>query len=320
MSIDEFIAEWQSSSPFIEAHTSGSTGQPKRILLSKELMKASARRSIDFFGLNENSRLHLPLAPDYIAGKMLIIRAMISGARLTHEPPTSAPLRENDDMSEITLLPVVPTQLKGLYEVWAQRRLPGIKHLLVGGAPMNAACAEWAKTIAENVWESYGMTETASHIAMRSISSPADLNAPFKLLPGIEISMDERSCLVIHLDKHNRLVTNDLVEMAGEDSFRLLGRIDHAIISGGLKVHPAQVEAKIAPLMKDYERWYISSLPDEKWGRKVVLFIEAAQIASSIEEAILRACAERLLAHARPRKIITIPKMPLTSSGKIIRQ
>lgn len=322
MTTQEFIAEWESGAPYIMAHTSGSTGTPKPVRLSRRLVEESARRSIAHFGLDAGSRLHLCLSPSYIAGKMLIVRSLMCGASLTCEEPGLSPLAENIDMREITLMSVVGAQLPGLLALRESGApVPVIRHLLVGGAPLNAAQADMALRVAMNVWESYGMTETASHIALRRIDSASSLRTvPFTLLPGIAVELDARGCLVVDTGVGERLVTNDVAEMLTPRTFLILGRADNVIITGGLKVHPDQVEPLLAPLLAAYPGYFITGREHPRWGNVVCLVVESSGISVAERERIIKGAAELLPTHCRPREIVAVSKLKRTDTGKIIRR
>lgn len=277
-------------------------------------------RSIKHFGITRESRIHLCLSIDYIAGKMAVIRALEAGCTLTCEPPTSRPL-QGDNGAEITLLSVVGAQVEGLLELQNRGELTPIRHLLVGGAPLSRATAEAALLVAGNVWESYGMTETASHIALRQIIRHEDVtDKPFALLEGISASLTADSKLKVQLPGFAELITNDIAEFTSPREFRILGRADNVIITGGLKVHPEQVEALLAPIAGPFGDYYLTSEPHPKWGNTLVLVIESAGLSPVRQQAILNAAAEILPPHQRPRRIEIKNKLPRTSSGKIIRK
>lgn len=300
----------------IRVKTSGSTGIPKVIELSEALVEASARRTIRFFGLNSGSRLHLCLSTDHIAGIMMEQRAQLCGATLTREVPTSAPCRQMMAADEITLLAVVGTQLAALRDKQQEGTLPRIKHLLVGGSPLLGEWRRIAATLAEHAWESYGMTETASHIALRPVRANEDIPEPFHLLEGIKVSQTSDGRLIIKMaELEEALVTNDVVEMTGTDSFRVLGRADGVIITGGKKVHPEHVEEVLADFITS--PFAITSRPDPKWGEEVILVVEDDTL-PELEE-LCNFVGSRLQKWERPKAIIGMTKIPRTATGKISR-
>lgn len=308
----EFLDEWlDESSDCITAHTSGSTGRPKQISLPKEMVRRSAIRSIRHFGITQQSRLHLALSPDYIAGKMLVVRAICAGCRLTSEEPSQSPLAQSTDSSPIQLLSLVGAQLSGFCESMRKPEAPKVRHLLLGGAPLNQTMRELALSGDWTAWESYGMTETASHIALRRVT--ADNSLPFETLPGITVSLDNEGCLVIDLGIDGIFHTNDIAELVDSSHFLILGRKDNVIITGGLKVFPEQIEAAIASAIPEGRRFYVTSRPSERWGQEIVLVVEGEPCPLPDMHTL------PLKHHQIPRDILFRRELPLTSSGKIIR-
>lgn len=319
IAITSFLKEWRGNSDYIHAHTSGSTGKPKDILLSKTLVADSARRTIKFFGLNKESRLHLCLSTDYIAGKMMVVRAELCGAILTAEAPSNTPLA--DDVRHhgprISLLALVPSQLQSLLE--NPHRLANVDNILLGGSSIPEAVRQrlFAMNLPVKVWESYGMTETASHIALRPVVPSLP---PFTCLEGISVYEGAEGNLCISLPEGPVIATRDVAEILSAHSFRIRGRLDNVIISGGVKIHPEELEAKAADLLAGY-LCFIGAVPDEKWGQMAVLVIEDRnKISSAIKEQLICNLRNQLGTIYAPKKIISVPRILKTDSGKIIRR
>lgn len=311
MNFPDFINEWRNSEDFITVCTSGSTGKPKEIKLNKGFVSESARRTIEFFKLNSDSRLHSCVSPDFIGGKMMAVRAHQIGAKLSWETPSNSPLQDLDASKKIDLLAVVPSQMP--YIIKNLQRLPSIRNIIVGGSSINSGLR---KAIAEsglNAYETYGMTETASHIALRKIESSL---MPFRLFEGINIDLDLRGCLRIKFKTGPVIVTNDIAEIIGEKEFFIKGRADNVIISGGRKIHPEEVERKIGHLISD--PFMITGKCDEKWGQKVILLIEGhfqPDFVMKLSEEI------KLLLEKWevPKEIVFTDNLPRTPNGKLIR-
>lgn len=303
-----FIRRWNdSSTDYVSAHTSGSTGTPKEIRLMKADMQLSARSTNRFFGIGPDSVLHLPLSPDYIAGKMMIVRAHEADCRLMVEKPCSEPLRDYRG-PEIALSAVVPSQVDGLLNGEGWRR---VDNLIIGGAPLSGEREAAVIRRGIRAYATYGMTETCSHVALRKLG-----DREFVGLPGFEFSTDSRGCLVIdgHGFTFGQIVTNDLVELNGREAFRWLGRDDNAINSGGIKVIPELIEAQIAPLMGRVA-FYITSRASEKWGEEIVMMVEGSE--AVVDRATLRSL---LGARICPKEIICVPQFERTASSKVIRK
>lgn len=327
MTFEEFIEEWRGESEFIEARTSGSTGEPKLIRLPKPFVRASALRSNNFFCINSQSRLHSCVAPDYIGGKMMAVRAETAGCRLTWETPSNAPLRGIGAKEKIDLLAVVPSQMLHILE--NKKDLPSIRTVIIGGSPINASLRDRIMASDLCAYETYGMTETSSHIALRKVG-----NEWFSTLEGIRVDKDDRGCLVICFDTGEVFRTNDLASVESSNRFKINGRIDNIIITGGKKVNPIDVECRISHLFST--PFIITSSPDLKWGMKVVLKVERGEKAGGRpvenhrawesekkeEEAASRLfekLREVFSSHEMPKVIEWVDKLPRTANGKLKR-
>ncbi|MDE6793773.1 MAG: AMP-binding protein [Muribaculaceae bacterium] len=267
MTFEEFLAEWRGESPVITVRTSGSTGTPKCIELDKEFVRGSGRRTNSFFHITSESRLHSCVGVQFIGGKMMAVRSELAGCRLTWETPSNTPLSGIAPNEVIDLLAVVPSQM--LHILAHLEEMPTINAIIIGGSAIHPQLRERIIASGLNAYETYGMTETASHIALRKIERGEEW---FKPLKGIKVSLDDRGCLVICFERGERIVTNDLAIINKDSGFKILGRYDNVIVTGGKKVNPEDVERRIASLIKG--DFIITSRPDEKWGERIVLRIE----------------------------------------------
>lgn len=321
MTQSEFELQWTDSNEYIVCHTSGSTGRPKEIHLSKEFMRAGARRTVDFFALDENCRLHTCLDFMYIASKMMTVRADVAHCTLTSERPSSEPLQDIGYDERIDLVSVVPAQMGSVLDAPGHWR--GIRNFLIGGSAIPPLLRHRIALSGYVAWESYGMTETASHIALRRVESTG--LEPFRTLPGITVSQTEDGCLQISLPGEDLIKTTDLAEVVSDTEFRILGRADNCIISGGIKIIPEDLESRLGPFI-GYD-YCVSYLPDEKWGERLVLVVATGE--SSLPESfLLKAISVRLnqfrksldLGRIAPKEIILVKELPFTSSGKLDRK
>ena len=268
--IFDFLIDWFDASDVIITRTSGSTGEPKEIRLTKQAMRNSARMTNAFFGLDSSKTALLCLPASYIAGKMMLIRAIVGGFNLITVEPKANPFENLT--SEIDFTAITPYQLS--YSTEALKTFP-IKNIIVGGGHVNTRLEKLAEKIPANLYETYGMTETASHIALRQFNG--EKSEYFSILKGVSIRQDERGCLIIkapHLTE-NELITNDIVEMKDEKSFKWLGRADSVINSGGVKIFPEQIEKKLETVINN--PFFVASLPDDTLGEKVILVIEGPE-------------------------------------------
>lgn len=311
--VRSFIEEWNSDAPYIIAHTSGSTGKPKEIRLLKSDMLRSASATCTKFDIGRDSVMVLPLSADYIAGKMMIVRAMVAQAHLWVEVPSNRPLIR--DYGLIDLLPVVPSQLEWLLE--NIHLLSCVRNLIVGGGVISSALEVQLRTSGVNAYATYGMTETCSHVALRKIGVDS---AVYEALPGIVFDVDERGCLIINADgfSFGSLATNDVVSLVDCTHFRWKGRWDNVINTGGIKVFPEKVEQRISSVMS-LPPFYLIGRPSEKWGEEVVMYIEGDS--ENVDIVDIASCLKNVLnRYEIPKEIITVSKFECTASGKIKRE
>lgn len=308
-----FLQEWILESEAIAVQTSGSTGIPQIIRLPKTMVQQSALRTIEYFNLKKGNRLLLNLPCRFIAGKMMVIRAMAGQMDLiTVDPTLESDLLLN---STFDLGAMVPNQVVKLLESpRGKEKLENIRNLLIGGSSIQPTLEAQVSKLNNRVVSTYGMTETASHIAIRTLSGP-NRSDIYHCLPGITISADKDDCLQIHLPDQQTFHTKDIAQVLSPVTFRILGRVDDVIISGGIKYWPEAIEKKLQQIISG--RYVISSLPDEKLGEKLVLVIEGPFTESEgIKEKITRI----LPSFERPKEICHLKSFPETDNGKIKRK
>ncbi len=311
MTFEEFIEEWQNDATFITAHSSGSTGTPKEITLPKEFVKRSGVRTNKFFNITLNSRLHSCVSPDFIGGKMMAVRADLAQCRLTYETPSNRPLNNFSKNEVIDLLAVVPSQM--LHIVENANKMPIIKSVIIGGSAIDERLRDKIIASGINAYETYGMTETSSHIALRKVAPDVGW---FKTLEGITVSLDQRGCLAIKFDSGENIITNDLAKVKSDGEFIILGRWDDVIITGGKKVNPYETEKKIKQFFST--PFVITSRRDIKWGEEIILQIEGNP---AIEDKELISKLKNILDPWEiPKRIEYIEKLPRTVNGKIKRR
>lgn len=311
MDLKEFLAEWHNDSPTVLVHTSGSTGKPKPMYVEKRRMEASARMTCDFLGLREGDTALLCLPLDYIAGKMVVVRSLVMGLRLVSVEPSGEPL--NTELGRLDFAAMVPMQVWNSLQIPEKReRLMQIRQLIIGGGAIDDALARALVGLPNQIWSTYGMTETLSHIALRRLNGPeaSEWYTPFE---GVGLSLTAEGCLVIDapLVCEERLTTNDLAEIDPQGRFRILGRKDNVVCSGGIKIHIEEVERQLAPHLS--APFLISKRRDEKFGEAVVLLTEGST------EKARQVCRQVLPKHWCPRFFIHVDHIPLTATGKPAR-
>lgn len=324
--LEEFLNEWHEGNG-ITAHTSGSTGTPKNITLSQSHVERSALRSNKFFGITSGSRLHAAMSFEFIGGKMMIARSLMARCQLTYSEP-AVHLLPPEPGRAVTLLSLVPAQLHYVLENLA--KFSEVEQYLVGGSAIDNRL--WDKIVSSGlkVWESYGMTETATHIAMRRVAGHSSARPRFVPFPNVKLSTDAFGCLIIQ-DADVKVATTDLAKIYPDGSFEILGRKDDMIISGGLKVMPQEIERKIQPYISDLVReFYISSVPDEVWTSKIILVAVAPDeynegensecLKDALKERLKRIPEDVMVRRLLPKDVLLVSSLPTTRSGKLNRR
>jgi o-succinylbenzoate---CoA ligase len=300
--VGNFILDWFDDNSYIDMQTSGSTGIPKMIRISKQAMVESAIATGDFFDIHPGQKILQCLPVKYIAGKLMFIRAFILGLEMDFVAPTSTPLYNND--TEYDFVAMVPLQAKH-----SLNELKNVKKLIIGGSMISKSLEQELKKLRTKVYETYGMTETITHIAAKEIGEQS-----FTVLPNVTISYDDRNCLVIHAPRISDeiIITNDLVELTNENQFVFLGRFDNIVNSGGIKLIPEQIEKKLAGKIEG--RYFVTGKKDEELGEKLILIIEGE------EQEIEKSVFEDLDKYEKPKEIHFVPKFKETENGKIMRK
>jgi len=308
-----FIEEWQSDSKTVKVQTSGSTGVPKVFDIEKEKMLNSAQMTCDFLKLKKANTALLCLPIEYISGKMMVVRSFERKLNLLVADPSLKPLENLHQ--EIDFCAMTPLQVENSLD-----KIHFIKNLIIGGAAVSESLK---KKIAQTlklshsetkIYETYGMSETLSHIALKELYPNPD--EYFTVFENIDISKDERGCLKIIAPKLNSeiLQTNDLVDIKSTNQFKFLGRIDNVINSGGAKIFPEQLETLIKKEITN-EAVFLG-IEDESLGEKLILVIEGSEN-ENLKSQISNLRFEK--SFHKPKKIIFIEKIPRTPNGKVNR-
>lgn len=310
-----FILEWLNDKPTIIVQTSGSTGKPKRISIDKENMINSALATGEYFQLKPKDNALLCLPCHYIAGKMMVVRSFVLGLDLWMSNPSEPSKGINNS---IDFAAMVPLQVENLL----QDNFPfisNIKQLIIGGAAVNSSLLQQLKTLQTQCFATYGMTETITHIAVKTLNGN-QASDNFQLLPNVKIEKDGRDCLVINAPDiaKEKVVTNDIVEIISPQKFKWLGRFDNVINSGGIKLFPEQIEQKLNNTISS--RYFISSLPDEKLGEKVVLVIENKSMSYEEHTRLRHKISDTLGRFESPKQILYTAPFIETPTGKLKRK
>lgn len=296
-----FILDWFDPKPYLEMNTSGSTGAPKNIRVDKQAMVNSALATGDFFDLQPGQKVLHCLPTDYVAGKMMFVRAFILGLDMEFVAPSSHPLE--GVKGTFDFCGMVPLQAKN-----SMKDLHRIKKLIIGGAKVNKTLEQELVKVPSQIYETYGMTETITHIAAKRVGVSA-----FTVLPNVKITTDDRQCLIIdaHKISTETIKTNDLAELISDTQFVWKGRFDNVINSGGIKLIPEQIEEKLASSISNC--FFVYGQADELLGEKLVLYVEGESM--PIDESIF----EVLDKYEKPKEIVFISEFKRTATGKVIR-
>ncbi len=311
MDVDDFLAEWRNDSPFVEVKTSGSTGTPKHMLVEKSRMMASARITCDFLGLHEGDNALLCMSVDYIAGKMMVVRSLERGLRLYCVTPSNRPLK--GIQTPFDFIAMVPSQVYETLRHEDEARLfRQTRHIIIGGGAVSEELAEELKDFPGCVWSTYGMTETLSHIALRRLNGEvkSEWYNPFD---GVNISLSD-GCLVIDAPHvcAETLVTNDIAEIRN-GKFRILGRKDNVICSGGIKIQIEEVENALRQHL--HSPYVITKAQNEKFGEIVVLLTESGDL-----HKVKAICEDVLPRYWHPKRYLHVDSIPMTETGKPARK
>ena len=330
MTLEDFFSEWNNDSDRVLVHTSGSTGKPKPMMVEKKRMLNSARITCDFLGLKPGDSALLCMSLDYIAGKMVVVRSIERHLHLISVPPSGHPLKDVDE--EITFAAMVPMQVYNTLQVPEEReRLNRIRHLIIGGGAIDATLEQELQSLPGDIaiWSTYGMTETLSHIALRRINGdePSEWYQPFD---SVHISQTEEGCLVIDAPQvcAETLVTNDIVEIepyiynkVEKLRFRIKGRKDNVICSGGIKIQIEEVETLLKPHLE--KPFMLAKKKDEKFGEIAVLLTEDEDI-KKVEATVRRLLSDesekssdyKNYKYWIPKEFRYVEHLPLTETGK----
>ena len=320
MTLEDFFSEWNNDSDRVLVHTSGSTGKPKPMMVEKKRMLNSARITCDFLGLKPGDSALLCMSLDYIAGKMVVVRSIERHLHLISVSPSGHPLKDINE--EITFAAMVPMQVYNTLQVPEEReRLTHIRHLIIGGGAIDASLEKELQALPGNIaiWSTYGMTETLSHIALRRING-AEASEWYQPFDSVKISQTEEGCLVINapLVCAETLLTNDIVEIepyiynkVEKTRFRIKGRKDNVICSGGIKIQIEEVEEFLKPHLE--KPFMLAKKKDEKFGEIAVLLSEDKGI-KKVEATIRRLLSDHK--YWIPREFLHVDHLPLTETGK----
>lgn len=308
----DFLIDWLSDKDHLFVKTSGSTGKPKNIRLMKQAMVNSAIATGDYFNLEPGDKAIDCLPSRFIAGKMMLVRAMILGLELDVVEPTASPVFDLNTRYKFCAM--TPLQVKNTLG-----RLENIDTVIVGGSKVTKTLRDKIAECPNRFFETYGMTETITHIAVKRLKSKSfNGQRHFHGLPNVNFTQDDRGCLIIHAPKliDEALVTNDIVDLKSKQSFKWNGRFDNVVNSAGVKLYPEQIEDKLHPVIN--ERYIITGMHNEDLGEQLVLVVET----SNLDTDALRKMIENTKGLSKfevPKLILSLDQFVDTDNGKVQR-
>jgi o-succinylbenzoate---CoA ligase len=314
-----FCKSWLEGETLFIQSTSGSTGAPKQIHISRQQMEASAKATGAFFQTDSHSRLLCCLNPAFIAGKMMLVRAMVWGCEIHLIEPSSNPLKNFNEKIDFAAL--VPMQVQvSLADETSLINLQSIKNVIVGGAALSSQLQAELVKKGIHAWQTFGMTETVSHIALAKISNEELI---YEALPGVSIGQDSRGTLWVQSEMSGPapVQTNDLIELQSNNSFRWFGRVDFVVNSGGIKLFPEVIEKKAEEVIFEIfpsVRYIFCGEQDELLGERLVLLLET-NYSSSREKILTDRLRDVLGPYEMPKRIRFKSSFALTENGKINR-
>ncbi len=328
MDTDEFmqdiqavIRQWQTGQKYFTFQTSGTTGSPRKIKFTRDQLIWSARQTLSTFGLNQKDVLYLGLPLNHVAGYMMVIRAFTGGLDIVAETPSGNPFQSPYPVSP-TFASFVPQQLFNMLNSGKTEPLDNMNTILVGGGIVSGTLKQMISALDTPVYQSYGMTETLTHVALRKLNGP-DSSDCYYPLAGIRFEVDNNSCLVVHTPLTSKPVyTHDLVRLYPDNSFEFLGRVDNMINSGGEKINPDILEYKLENLVYRFwgkARFFLYGHPDDKLGEHLELAVESPGLTAQSAD-FLEACKKVLKKHEIPKFIRFFNNFEYTTLGKINKQ
>lgn len=301
-SVAELARDLASEKPEFVVKTSGSTGAPRQISIRKDLAAASAAATGQAVGLKAGDPILLAMDPEPIAGRMMLWRALALGLDLWWTRPASVVQPPQDGPESFAMTAWAPRQLAETPAATANR----FRTILVGGAPLTPGAREAARRTNARVLLTYGMTETISHVALGEVSEGDWLT----LLPGVEMTAGTDGALCVRGPQtgHKWVQTTDAFESAADGRFRIMGRLDFVINTGGVKVHPEELERELYGQLSG--RFAVTSRPSREWGEEVVLAVDQMVEMSALDVRDVR---------MRPKAVVLIDDWPETHTGKLDR-
>ena len=301
--LGRFLLDWLSDNPEIKLQTSGSTGEPTQLRAPKAMLSASAMTTVKALALQPKQQALLCLPVRHIAGKMMLIRALLAGLWIDVIEPTASPtVSKTYDFTAMT-----PHQLRTSLD-----HLDRFKQIIVGGAPVDDSLRSALKGHASTIYSSYGMTETYSHVALQNLSAG---ETHYTAVDHVRFST-HGDALVIHAPHIGieKLITTDCVDLISSTQFLWKGRSDHVINSGGIKLHPEQIEKALSTIIS--VPFFVFGKPDKRLGQSLSIVFEG-HLPNEIETMV--SSLDTLSKYEKPKDYFVLSQF-IRLNGKILRK
>lgn len=315
----------------VVVRTSGSTGEPREVLLSRAALRASATATEHRLG--GPGRWLLALPTHHVAGLQVLVRSVLAGTTPVVAP--DGPFRPAAFVeavgafgtAERRYTSLVPTQLVRLLDdPAATAALTTFDAVLLGGAATAPDVLARARAAGVGVVTTYGMTETCGGCVYDGV--PLDgvavaLDDDGRVLLSGPVLADgyrdrpDLDAFVTLPDGRRALRTNDLGRL-DDGVLTVLGRADDVLVTGGAKVAPAAVEAVLGGVDGVREACVVG-VPDAEWGQAVVAVVVPRPGDAPALDQVREVVARRLGAPSAPRHLVTVPELPLRGPGKVDR-
>lgn len=311
-----FLKEYQNSKVLFFT-SSGTTGSPKKFNFDKKQIAYSAELTLSFFDLKHGDKVLLPLSCNYVAGKMMLCRAIVGKLNLSCIEPTNNPLQQLNDDDHFKFCPLVPLQLNSIFDSELAKKIKKLGTILLGGAEFRTAIKDKLLAYQVEAWSSFGMTETLTHFALKQISPNTE--SSYSCIGDYTVDKDNDSCLVVKNSKMftEGLFCNDVIECIDITHFNWIGRRDNVVNSGGIKLFPEQIEAKIKGVLPPELSFVLIGIPDVILGTKLVFVSENNRILMANEIQVIKSI---LSTYEFPKEFKRVDAFVRTESGKIIRR
>ncbi len=315
----QFCSEWKAGKMEFQFHSSGSTGKPKSIILSREHMIESVKLTRDWLSLEPRDIALLALPVQYIAGAMVLVRALVLDLDVLLVEPCQNPLEQVGNQS-IQLASFVPTQWATMINssVDLNAIFSKAKGILLGGAGLDSRLEKASVELDLPIFHTYGMTETISHIAYRDLQKQSTY---FQCLPGVNVKLNDAGCLLIQgpMTGQHWIETQDVVRLVTDHTFEFIGRADRVINSGGKKIFPDVVETWVRRFFMEQQlsgEVLLVGIPDPFYGQKATL-LTTIKLKTAQKIQLNDFLKNHIASEDCPKSIIYRPSFELLPNGKI---